>query len=224
MQSREGDTVAHEALGEIVGLYWRPIHICIQKRGFAEHDAEDLTQEFLSRVVQQGTLAKADPAKGRLRSYLLTSLNHYLANVWRDRNVQRKGGGAVHVSLSPGSGDQETAVDVPELRTPEDEFDREWALAVLDNVLKELAEDYASQGKAEMFEVLKPSITVSDGEVDTASVGGQLGMNAGAVRVAVHRLRLRYRNLLYRHIAATVETEEQVEAEIRALITMLRRK
>lgn len=224
MRSREGDTVAHEALGEIVGLYWRPIHICVQKRGFAEHDAEDLTQEFLSKIVQQGALEKVDRSKGKLRSYLLTALNHFLANVWRDRNTQRRGSGAAHVSLSVGAEEGEPEIDLPELRTPEDEFDREWALAVLDNVLKELRDDYAAQGKAQMFEVLSPAITVGDGETDTAVMGEALDMNSGAVRVAIHRLRLRYRNLLYRHIAATVEREDQVEAEIRNLISMLRRK
>ena len=224
MRSRDGDTVAHEALGQVVGLYWRPIHICVQKRGFAEHDAEDLTQEFLSKIVQQGTLEKADPAKGKLRSYLLTALNHFLANVWRDRNTQRKGSGAAHVSLSVGSDEGEEEIDVPELRTPEDEFDREWALAVLDNVLKELSEDYAAQGKSQVFEVLSPAITASDGETDASVMGDALGMNSGAVRVAIHRLKLRYRNLLFRHIAATVEREDEVEQEIRNLISMLRRK
>lgn len=224
MRARDGDTVAHETLGQVVGLYWRPIHVCIQKRGFAEHDAEDLTQEFLSRIVQEGNLEKADPAKGKLRSYLLTALNHFLANVWRDRNTQRRGSGADHVSLSAPADEGGEEIDVPEWRTPEDEFDREWALAVLDNVLKELREDYAAQGKAAMFEVLSPAITVGDGEMDATVMGDSLGMNSGAVRVAVHRLRLRYRNLLFRQIAATVESEDQVEGEIRSMISMLRRR
>ena len=224
MRSRGGDTVAQEALGQIVGLYWRPIHVCIQKRGFDTHDAEDLTQEFLSSIVQKGQFDRVDPAKGRLRSYLLTALNHFLANVWRDRKTQRRGSGAAHLSLDAEPEEGHAPLDLPDLRTPDDEFDREWALTLLDNVLKELRADYAVQGKESLFEVLSPALNAADGQTDSVVMGEKLGMNSSAVRVAIHRMRLRYRNLLYRQVAATVESEDQVEGEIRGMIAMLRRK
>jgi RNA polymerase sigma-70 factor (ECF subfamily) len=224
IRSRGGDAAAQEALGQIVGLYWRPIHVCIQKRGFATHDAEDITQEFLSSIVQKGQFDRMDPAKGRLRSYLLTALNHFLANVWRDRKTQRRGSGAAHISLDAEPEEGHAPLDLPDLRTPDDEFDREWALTVLDNVLKELRADYAVQGKENIFEVLSPTLNMADGQTDASTMGEQLGMNSSAVRVAIHRLRLRYRNLLYRQIASTVESEDQVEGEIRGMIAMLRRK
>jgi len=224
MRSRGGDTVAQEALGQVVGLYWRPIQICVKKRGFDEHDAEDLTQEFLANIVQKGYFDRVDPAKGKLRSYLLTALNHFLANVWRSRNAQRRGSGAAHVSLDAEPEEGSSPLDLPDLRTPDDEFDREWALTVLDNVLKELRGDYEVQGKRDVFEILSPALSTADGQTDAVAMGEKLGMNSGAVRVALHRMRLRYRNLLYRHVAATVEHEDQVEPEIRAMIQMLRRK
>ena len=224
IRSRGGDTVANEALGHVVGLYWRPIHVCIQKRGFADHDAEDLTQEFLSNIVQKGHFDRVDPAKGKLRSYLLTALNHFLANAWRDRNTQRRGSGAAHVSLDAEPEEGSAPLDLPDLQTPDAEFDREWALTVLDNVMKELRADYAQQDKQALFDAISPALSVADGQTDANAMGEKLGMNAGAVRVAIHRLRLRYRNMLYRHIAATVEREDQVEGEIRDMILMLRRK
>ena len=224
MRARGGDTVAHEALGMVVGLYWRPIHICIQKRGFAEHDAEDLTQEFLSTIVQKGQFSQVDRAKGRLRSYLLTALNHFLANVWRGRQAQRRGGGKSFVSLDAEPEEGSAPLDVPDLQTPDTEFDREWALTLLDNVMKELAADYAQQGKQALFDVISPALSVADGQTDGPAMGEKLGMNASAVRVAIHRLRLRYRNMLYRHVAATVEREDQVEGEIREMILMLRKR
>ena len=224
IRSRGGDTVAQEALGQIVGLYWRPIHVCVQKRGFDEHDAEDITQEFLSNIVQKGYFDRVDPSKGKLRTYLLTALNHHLANVWRDRKTQRRGSGAAHVSLDAEPEEDSAPIDLPDLRTPDDEFDREWALALLDNVMKELREDYTAQGKGAVFEVISPALSMGDGQTDASAMGEKLGMNAGAVRVALHRMKLRYRNLLYRQVAATVESEDQVEGEIRSMISMLRRK
>lgn len=224
IRSRGGDTLAQEALGLVVGLYWRPIHVCIQKRGFAAHDAEDLTQEFLSSIVQKGHFDRVDPDKGRLRSYLLTALNHFLSNAWRSRNALRRGSGIAHVSLDAEPEEGSPPVEVPDVRTPDDEFDREWALTVLDNVMKELRADYLAQGKSDLFEVISPALSMADGQTDATAMGERLGMNAGAVRVALHRLRLRYRNMLYRHIAATVEHEDQVEGEIREMITMLRRR
>lgn len=220
MQSRGGDTTAHEALGEVVGLYWRPIRICIEKRGFVSHDAEDLTQEFLATVVRKGTLDAVDPAKGRLRSYLLTALNHFLANVWRDRNTQRRGGGAKHVSLDE---ERDSAGEDPTpsaANQPDEAFDREWALTLLDHVLKELRADYVAQGKGDLFDHLQPALT-DPGEASDGAL--RAGLSPGAYRVAVHRLRLRFRNLLFRQVAATVESEDQVEEEIRAMITMLRK-
>jgi RNA polymerase sigma-70 factor (ECF subfamily) len=220
----EGETVAQAALGEIVGLYWRPIHVCIQKRGFDSHDAEDLTQEFLSSIVQKGQFETVERDKGRLRSYLLTALNHFLINTRRARSIQRRGSGAVHVSLNDDTDEDHPSIEPADLRTPDEAFDREWALALLDNVLKELRADYAAQGKAQVFEALSPALSAADGQTDAAAMGEKAGMNAGAVRVAIHRMRLRYRNLLFRHVAATVETEDQVEPEIRAMIAMLRRR
>jgi len=223
MRSRGGDTVSREALGEVVGLYWKPIRICIEKRGFDSHDAEDLTQEFLATVVQKGYFDALDPAKGRLRSYLLTALNHFLANVLRNRNAQRRGGGAAHVSLDEERiGGKEIALSSSATQ-PDEAFDRDWALTLLDHVLKELRADYEAQGKADLFDLLQPALTDPGEAPESSLLAPRTVLTPGAYRVAVHRLRLRFRNLLFRHVAATVESEDQVESEIRAAITMLRK-
>lgn len=224
MRAKGEDTVASDALGEIVGLYWRPVYLCIQKRGFDAHDAEDLTQEFLSGIVQKGQFEKVDPAKGRLRSYLLTALNHFLSNVRRNRKTKRRGSGALHLSLDHDSPDEEPPLEIPDHRTPDEDFDREWALTLLDNVLKELRTDYLAQGKESLFDILSPALSAADGETDAATMGEKAGMSSGAVRVALHRMRLRYRNLLFSHVAATVEVEDQIEPEIRSMIYLLRRR
>jgi DNA-directed RNA polymerase specialized sigma24 family protein len=223
MQSRGGDTMAHEALGDVVGLYWRPLRICIEKRGFDSHDAEDLTQEFLATVVQKGYFDAVDPAKGRLRSYLLTALNHFLANVWRSRNAQRRGGGAAHLSLDEERDSDGEDLPLSTATQPDEAFDREWALTLLDHVLKELRADYAAQGKGDLFDQLQPALTDPGEAAESSLRAERAGLTPGAYRVAVHRLRLRFRNLLFRQVAATVESEDQVEPEIRAMITMLRK-
>lgn len=222
MRSRDGDTIAHEALSDVLGLYWRPIRICIEKRGFDSHDAEDLTQEFLSKVVQKGYLDTVDPAKGRLRSYLLTALNHFLANAWRDRNARRRGGGAEHVSLNEERDPAQAPFEPADPGRPDEAFDREWAVTLLEHVLKELRADYEAQGKAGLFDLIHPALS-DPGDADENSRRAQMAdLTPGAYRVAVHRMRLRYRNLLFRHVAATVGSEDQVEPEIRSMITMLR--
>lgn len=223
MRSRGADTVAHEALGEVVGLYWRPIRICIGKRGFDPHDAEDLTQEFLATVVQKGYFDAVDPAKGRLRSYLLTALNHFLANILRNRNAQRRGGGAAHVSLDDERNSDGAELALSESTPPDEAFDREWALALLEHVLKELRGDYVAQGKGDLFDLLQPALTDPGESTERSLLAREAGLTPGALRVAVHRLRLRFRNLLFRHVASTVESEDQVEPEIRAMISMLRK-
>jgi RNA polymerase sigma-70 factor (ECF subfamily) len=222
MMSRGGETAAHEALGEVIGLYWRPVRLCIERRGFDAHESEDLTQEFLSSLVRRDDLQAVDPAKGRLRSYLLTALDHFLNNVRRKRATQRRGGGIQHLPLDEEREDGAGAVTASLAGRPDREFDRQWALALLDHVLNDLRADYVAQGKGDLFDLLQPALTGGAESSETGRLAERAGLSEGAVRVAVHRLRLRYRNLLFRHVAATVESEEQVESEIREMISILR--
>ncbi len=220
MQLRGTGVEADEALGKVCGLYWRPLFLHIRSKGFDAHDAEDLTQDFLSKLVVRNDLSRVERSRGKLRSYLYTALAHFLANVWRDRRAEKRGSGAAHVPLD------ENQMPMPDPLTeigPDAAFDRQWALALLDNVLNELREDFTRRGRREFFDLLSPALTWGGGDQNLDELGAKLGLSAGAVRVAVHRLRLRYRNTLFSHIAATVEREDQVDEEIRDLMAILRR-
>ena len=220
MQLRGSGVVADEALGAVCGLYWQPLCQHIRSKGFESHDAEDLTQDFLSKLVARGDFCQVDRSRGKLRSYLFTALGNFLANVWRDRKAAKRGGGAWHLSLDDAGLPHPDLVSTE--AAPDAAFDRQWAMTLLENVLKELGDDFARQGRKETFELLSPALAWAGGDQDYALLGRQFEMTPGAVRVAVHRLRLRYRNTLFRHIAATVEREDQVEEEIRELMEVLR--
>jgi RNA polymerase sigma-70 factor (ECF subfamily) len=217
--ARGNDPAALEHLGEVLRLYWRPLRVCIERRGFGPHESEDLTQEFISRLLRKGSFDDVDPNKGRLRSYLLTGLNHFLSNVRRERAAQRRGGGQAPLSLDApleDGGAGEVAADDP---TPDSDFDREWAYSLIENVICDLRAEFSAQGKAALFEALQPGLMPDGSESGNLSdLGNSVGLNAGATRVALHRLRLRFRNLLYRHVAATVGSEEEIEDEVRGLI------
>lgn len=221
--ARGSDQAALEHLGEVLRLYWRPLRVCIERRGFGPDESEDLTQEFISRLLRKGSFDDVDPGKGRLRSYLLTGLNHYLSNVRRERAAQRRGGGLAHLSLDAPpeeGGAGEVAADA---NTPDSEFDREWAFSLIGNVIQELRSEFSAQGKSALFEALRPGLMPEGGGPgDLGELGRSVGLGPGATRVALHRLRLRFRNLLYRHVAATVGSEEEIEDEVRGLILTLR--
>ncbi len=223
--ARGNDQAALEHLGEVLRLYWRPLRICIERRGFGPDESEDLTQEFISRLLQKGSFDDVDPQKGRLRSYLLTGLNHFLSNVRRERTAQRRGGGQAHLSLDATLEEGGAGEVAAENCTQDSEFDREWAFSLIGNVIDELRAEFSAQGKSELFEALQPGL-MPNGSVsgDLGDLGKAVGLSSGATRVALHRLRLRFRNLLYRHVAATVGSEEEIEDEVRGLILTLRQQ
>jgi RNA polymerase sigma-70 factor (ECF subfamily) len=161
--------------------------------------------------------------KGKFRSFLLVSLKHFLANE-RDRAQTRKrGGGAVHLSLDGGAAEARYLNEPADALTPEKVFDREWALTLLELVLTRLRTEFMAEDKGVLFDELKIILTAGRGAVAYAAVGARLGMSEGAVKVAAHRLRKRYRELLKEEIAQTVAGPEQVEEEIRALFTAFSR-
>ena len=218
---RGTDDDALKHLNEVLRMYWRPLKICIERRGFGPHESEDITQDFLSRLVHKGSFDDVDREKGRLRSYLLTALNHFLSNVRRERSAQFRGGGLVPMSLD-ASPEEGGVGDLAATDASHQDFDREWAIALIGNVMEELRAEFSAQGKADLFDALKPGLLPGDDVQEIGELGKSIGLNAGATRVALHRLRLRFRNLLYRHVASTVGSEAEIEDEIRALILSLR--
>jgi RNA polymerase sigma-70 factor (ECF subfamily) len=222
LSARRSDSPqAAEALEKLCRTYWYPLYAYVRRRGHAPHDAQDLTQEFFARLLGNNYLGAVDREKGKFRSFLLASLNHFLSNE-RDRaNAAKRGGGRTVISLdetvAEGQYQLEPASDV----SPEKVFEQRWAVTLLDQAFKRLREEFAAAGKAELFDQLKPFLAEGASSGDYASVGAQLHMTPSAVAVAVHRLRQRYGELVRAEIANTVASPADIEDEMRHLLAVL---
>lgn len=217
--SAQRDTQAgRAALAELCETYWYPLYAYVRRCGHEQHDAEDLTQEFFARLLEKNTLAGVSPEKGRFRSFLLASIKHFLANEWDRSQAQKRGGGKVIISLDGAVGESRHPIEPADGLTPDLIFERQWVLALLDRVLSQLAEEYAD--KPAHFAALKDFLTASSSPGAAADAAKALGLSDGAVRVAVHRLRQRYRHLLRAEIAQTVENPAEVDEEIRRLFSV----
>ena len=217
--ARQGDThVGRAALAELCETYWYPLYAYVRRCGHDRHDAEDLTQEFFARLLEKNTLASVSPEKGRFRSFLLASIKHFLANEWDRSQAQKRGGGKIIVSLDGASGESRHPIEPSGGLTPDRIFERQWVLTLLDRVLDQLAEEY--HDKPVHFAALKDFLTANSTPGAAATAAKTLGLSEGAVRVAVHRLRQRYRHLLRAEIAQTVEEPSEVDAEIRRLFSV----
>lgn len=208
---------ARRALEELCRTYWRPLYAYVRRRGYSVADAEDLTQEFLARLLAKNYLADVHREKGKFRSFLLASLKHFLANEWDKAQAQKRGGGEVLIPIDVKTAETACAFEPADNLTAEKVFERRWALTLLELVLQRLREEYVQDGKEKLFEQLKPTLTEASRSVAYAEIAKRLGMSEGAVKVAVHRLRRRYRELLRAEIADTVAGPEEVEEELRAL-------
>lgn len=208
---------ADSALEELCRTYWFPLYAYVRRRGHAKADAEDLVQAFFARFLAKNYLAGLSAERGRFRAFLLASLKHFLANEWDKAQTQKRGGGAAHLSLDWQTADTQFQVAATHEPSPDRAFDREWALALLAKVIGRLQAECAADGKAKLFEQLKIFLTAGGGESAQGGVAQALGMEEGAVRVAIHRLRKRYRALLREEIAQTLADESQVDAEMQAL-------
>jgi RNA polymerase sigma-70 factor (ECF subfamily) len=214
-------THARDALETLCRTYWHPIYAYVRRQGHSPHDAQDLTQEFFARLLQKNYLGGVDRAKGRFRSFLLVCLKHFLANEWDKAGAQKRGAHPVLIPINVQSAETAYGLEPAESQTADKIFERRWALTLLDQVLARLRAEYTRDGKAKAFNELKSTLTGERRSVPYAEVGVRLAMSEGAVKVAVHRLRQRYRELLREEIAHTVSGPEQVEEEIRALFSAL---
>jgi len=215
------DTDTRRALEELIQAYWFPLYAYVRRQGEPSAQAEDLVQGFLTRLLEKKNLARVDRAKGRFRSFLLASLKHFLANEYDKRCSLKRGGSVRVISLDALDAEARYAVEATHDMTPDRLFDRRWALAVLDQVLSRLRREYADAGKAAVFETIKDCLTPHRGRLSYARLAEGLGMTQGALKVAVHRMRRRYRDLLRDEIAQTVDSPEQVEEEIAYLLNCL---
>jgi RNA polymerase sigma-70 factor (ECF subfamily) len=224
LTARRSDTTrAQAALARLCQAYWYPLYAYVRRRGYAAHDAQDLTQEFFARLLEQNWLAQADRERGRFRTFLLAALSHFLANEWDKARAQKRGGAVQFVPLQLDSAETRYGQEPADPVTPEQCFERRWAVALLEEVLNRLREEHLAAGTAEMFDVLKPCLVGDRQAQPYAALATQLGMTEGAVKVAVHRLRQRYRQLLREEIANTVATPEEVTDEMHHLFAVLAR-
>jgi RNA polymerase sigma-70 factor (ECF subfamily) len=214
---------ARDALEKLCQTYWYPLYAYVRRRGYAQADAEDLTQAFFSRLLEKNWIGSADREKGRFRSFLLTAMKWFLADEWDKARAQKRGGGRI-VSLQFDAADTRCAREPVDTLTPEQSFEWRWALTLLERVMSRLQAEFARDGKAELFEALKPCLLGERTTQPYAALASTLAMTEGSVKVAVHRLRQRYRQLLRDEIANTVANPEEVEEELRYLFAVLARR
>ncbi len=214
---RKSSPQSDRALGELCQIYWYPLYAYVRRQGHSREDAEDLVQAFFARFLEKNYLEKLSSERGKFRAFLLASLKHFLANEWDKSQRQKRGGGAQHLSLDWQSADERYHLDPPDPSSPDRTYDREWALALLDLVINRLRDECAADGKARLFEQAKGYLMVGQSAIPYPDAARALEMDEGAVRVAVHRLRKRYRELLRGEIAQTLTDPTQVEHELRSL-------
>ncbi len=226
LRARGETPEARAALGELCEAYWGPVHRFLLRDGRGPDTARELTQEFFARLLAHGNLDGADPARGRFRSFLLGAVKHFLADT-RDRERRlKRGGGQVPESWEDSGGDSgESERGWADPATPplDAVFDRDWALSVMERGLTALEEELRGEGRGAQFEVLKPWLAGEMPGMSQAEAGARLGLSEGAVKVVIHRLRRRFRDLVRADIGQTVEGEEAVQEELRYLVEVLAR-
>ena len=216
-------TRAREALEELCRAYWYPLYAFVRSRGYSAVDAQDLTQAFFARFIETGGFASADRERGRFRSYLLGAMKHFLANEWHRAKTRKRGGQVRFIELDALDPEARYGGVSGRSEDPDLLFDREWALETVAGALQALRTEMAQAGKSGQFDALKGCLTGED-ELPRGQITARLGMSAGAVKVAVHRLRQRYRRLLRAAIAETVSNEADLDDEMRYLVAVLRRR
>ncbi|MCY2930891.1 MAG: sigma-70 family RNA polymerase sigma factor [Planctomycetota bacterium] len=214
-------TLTRKALEALAQAYWFPLYAFVRRQGEGPAQAEDLVQDFFAALIEKEYLAQADRARGKFRSFLLAAMKHFLSKQ-RDRaRAIKRGGGRRLVEMDALEAEARYAVEPADRQTPERLFDRRWAMAVLELVLGRLGREYAAGGKGELYAAIQPSLTGGAEALDTQRAARELKMTPGALRVAVHRLRRRYRDLLKAEIAQTVDSPARVEEEISYLLKCL---
>ena len=216
-----GDPADPEALEALCRAYWRPLYTYVRRRGQSPHDAQDLTQEFFARLLAKNWVAQADRAKGRFRTFLLTAMDRFLANEWDRVRALKRGGGRPTLALDFADAETRFEVGIRRDATPEQAFERRWAITLLAQALGRLESEQQAEGHAALFAALKPSLAGDGAVLPYQELADQLGMTAGAVKAAAHRLRLRYRELLRAEIADTVATAGEIDAEMQHLFKVL---
>lgn len=217
-----GETAnAGAALETLCRTYWYPLYAYVRRQGHDVEEARDLTQAFFARLLQKDYVARADPERGRFRTYLLTALKHFLVDEWKHSRRQLRGGGVEIFSLDDATAENRYQLEARDKFDAEKIYERRWAMALLEHVLARLKIEFLSNGKEELFAQLKRFLLDEPESHTYGSIAAEMGMTEGAVRVAAHRLRQRYRELLCEEIGHTVESPLEIQSEIKALFAAL---
>jgi len=210
-----------DALSTLCNTYWYPLYVFARRGGVGAEEAEDLTQEFFARLLERGILEHAHQEKGRFRNFLLASFRNFMADEWRHAHAARRGGGVATVSFDRESAEGRYTLEPSHNLTPEKIFERRWALTLLEKALERLGEEQTALGRQAIFGKLRVFLPGALDATPYADVARELDMKEVTLKVAVHRLRRRFRELLLEEIANTVESEEEIEAELRHLFSAL---
>jgi RNA polymerase sigma factor (sigma-70 family) len=211
---------AQEALEKLCRAYWFPLYVFVRRQGNSPEDAQDLTQNFFARLLDKNYLAKADRERGKFRTFLLGSLKNFLINEWKQAGRLKRGGGVEFLSIDPNAAEDRYAAEPANEPNPDAAYEQRWAVTLIEEVLAALREEFNASDKGRIFEELKGFIWGEQSSASYAEIAGQLNLTEGAVKVAVHRLRERFRILLRTEVAKTVARPEDIDGELRHLISM----
>jgi DNA-directed RNA polymerase specialized sigma24 family protein len=211
---------AAEALEELCRAYWYPLYAYVRRQGYSPEDAQDLTQEFFARLLAKGYLTAVHREKGKFRWFLLSAIKRFLNNEQQRALATKRGGGVFHVPFDGEKAENRYRLEAADHLTPDKLYDRAWAVNLIEAANRSLEEEYLLEGRAECFERLKVFLSGDTPQVRYADVGAALHMTEGSVKVAVHRLRHRYRDVLREQIAQTVATRTEIEEELRGLLAI----
>jgi RNA polymerase sigma factor (sigma-70 family) len=214
---RENSPEAVQALERLCAAYWYPLYAYIRRQGHGPHDAQDLVQEFFARFLEHKYFQLADRSRGRFRTFLLTAVQRFLISDWKQANRQKRGGGLRPISINAEDTENRFLSETADQRTPDKAFERRWAITLLGRVLDRLEAECAASEKGLVFSELKCFLTGERSDSSYVEIGARLGMSEGSLKVMVHRLRRRYRELLRKEISRTVDHPDLVDEEIREL-------
>jgi RNA polymerase sigma-70 factor (ECF subfamily) len=216
---RGGSPAAAVALEELCCTYWFPLYVYVRRQTPTREDAEDLTQAFFARFLEKNYLEKLTAQKGKFRAFLLAALKHFLANEWDRANCQKRGGGVTPLSLDWQDADARYQIEPVDNSSPDKLYDRAWAVTLLEKVLRRLRDENATEDQLRLSEQLKGVLMVGANAIPYREAAARLNLSEGAVRVAVHRLRRRYRELLREEISQTLSDATQIAEEMRTLFS-----
>ena len=219
LRAGRDDDSGQRALAELCQLYWYPLYAFLRRQGRDAESAKDLTQGFFTRLIEKADLEKVETGRGRFRSYLLAGLKHFVANDWDQQQAKKRGGGQTIVSLDEAEG--RYRLEPADNATPEKLFDRRWALTILETVICRVQEEMQERGREQLFQRLKVFLEGDGSGPSYDEIARDLSMTEGAIKVNVHRMRRRFRDLLRQEIGHTLDDPDEVDGELRHLLAAL---